>query len=87
LTIGNKACRHLDLFTIVRFSLNSKTCCLYVVWEKQDKIWANIFCIPKIMHSRTPMDVRYTKIHKFINRTRQVQTIAVNIFFVKKNRK
>jgi len=26
-----------------------------VIWEKQDKIWANIFCILKNMHSRTPM--------------------------------
>ena len=28
-----------------------------------------------------------TKIQEFINRTRQVKTTAVNIFFVKKNRK
>jgi len=26
-----------------------------VIWEKQDQIWANVFCIPKIMHSRTAM--------------------------------
>jgi len=37
------------------FSLNIKACCLYVIGEKQDQIWAKIFCIPKIMHSRTPM--------------------------------
>jgi len=29
--------------------------------------------------------VDYTKIQEFINRTRQVKNIAVNIFFVKKN--
>jgi len=40
---------------MVRFSLNIKTCYLYVTWEIQDKIWAKIFCIPKNMHSRTPM--------------------------------
>jgi len=28
-------------------------------WEKQDQIWANIFCIPKNMHSRTPMNEGY----------------------------
>jgi len=40
---------------MIHFSLNIKACCLYVIWEKQDQIWANIFCIPKNMHSRTPM--------------------------------
>jgi len=25
------------------------------MWEKQDQIWAKIFCIPKNMHSRAPM--------------------------------
>jgi len=40
---------------MVHFSLNIKTCCLYVIWEKQDQNWAKIFCIPKNMHSRTPM--------------------------------
>jgi len=40
---------------MVRFSFKIKTCCLYVTWEIQDQIWANIFCIPKIMHSRAPM--------------------------------
>ena len=40
---------------MVHFSLNIKACCLYVIWEKQDQIWAKIFCIPKIMHSRTPI--------------------------------
>ena len=45
---GNKTCRHLDLFTMVGFSLNIKTFCLYVIWEKQDQIWANIFASPKI---------------------------------------
>jgi len=40
---------------MVRFSLDIKTCCLFVIWEKQDKIWAKFFCIPKNMHSRTPM--------------------------------
>ena len=24
-------------------------------WEKQDQIWAKIFCIPKNRHSRTPV--------------------------------
>jgi len=49
------ACRHLDLFAILSFSLNIKTCCLYVIWKKQDQIWAKILCIPKNMHYRTPM--------------------------------
>jgi len=40
---------------MVHFSLNIKACCLYINWEKQDQIWAKIFCIPKNMHSRTPM--------------------------------
>jgi len=40
---------------MVGFSLNIKTCCLYVIWEKQVQIWAKLFCIPKNMHSRTPM--------------------------------
>jgi len=40
---------------MVRFSLNTKTFCLYVIWGKQDQIWAKIFCIPKNRHSRTPV--------------------------------
>jgi len=44
---------------MVRFSLNIKTCCLYVIRETQDQIWAKIFCIPKNMHSRTPMCVEH----------------------------
>jgi len=40
---------------MVHFSLNIKAWCLYDIWEKQDQIWANIFCIRKKMHSRTPM--------------------------------
>ena len=52
---GNSTCRHLDLLTMVRFSLNIKTFCLYVIWENQ--IWAKIFCIPKNRHSRTFMSV------------------------------
>jgi len=39
---------------MVHFSLNIKGCSLYVIWEKQDQIWAKIFCILKNMHSRTP---------------------------------
>jgi len=31
--------------------------------------------------------VGYTKIQEFINRTAQVKIVAMNIFFVKKNRK
>jgi len=31
---------------MVRFSLNIKACCSYVIWEKQDQIWANIFFHP-----------------------------------------
>jgi len=27
--------------------------------EKQDKIWAKIFCIPKNMHSRTLMPANF----------------------------
>jgi len=40
---------------MVHFSLNIKAWCLYVIWEKQDQIWAKIPCISKNMHSRTPM--------------------------------
>jgi len=40
---------------MVHISLNIKACCLYVIWEKQDEIWAKFFCIPKNMHSRTLM--------------------------------
>jgi len=43
------------MFTMVRFGFNIKTCCLNVIWEKQDQIWAKIFCIPKNIHVRTPM--------------------------------
>jgi len=42
---------------MVCFSLKTKTCCLNVIWEKQDQIWAKIFFIPKNMHSRIPMFV------------------------------
>ena len=28
---------------MVYFSLNIKACCLYVIWEKQDQIWAKNF--------------------------------------------
>jgi len=31
---------------------------LYVIGEKQGQIWAKMFCIPKSMHSRTPMLAR-----------------------------
>jgi len=55
LTFYNSACRHLGLFTMVRFSLKIKTSSLYVIWKKQDQIWENIFCIPKNMYSRTPV--------------------------------
>jgi len=40
---------------MVHFSLNIKAFCLYVIWEKQDQIYAKNFCIPQNMHSRTPM--------------------------------
>jgi len=33
---------------MVRFILSIKTCCSYVIWEKQDQIWAKIFASPKI---------------------------------------
>jgi len=39
---------------MVHFGLNIKACCLHVIWEKQDQIWAKLFSIPKNMHSRTP---------------------------------
>jgi len=45
---------------MVRFSLNIKTCCLHGIWEKQDGIWVKIFCIPKNIHSHTPMVVHHT---------------------------
>jgi len=39
-------------------------------------------------HCQTPTrEVGYTRILEFINRIRQVKIIAINIFFVKKNRK
>jgi len=47
---------------MLRFSLNIKACCLYVIWEKQDQISANIFCIPKNMHSRTSMSISITTV-------------------------
>jgi len=50
---------------MVGFSLNIKTRCLYVTWEIQDQIWAKHFCIPKNMHSRTPM-VRPAKVTTFL---------------------
>ena len=50
----NQACKHLDLFTMVRFSLNIKTRCLCVTWKKTRSNLGKIFCIPKNMHSRTP---------------------------------
>jgi len=37
--------------------------------------------------SKPTREVGYTKMQKFINRTRQAKIIAVDIFFVKKNRK
>jgi len=40
---------------MVHFSLDIKACCLYVIWEKQDQIWAKMLCIPKNMHSRSHM--------------------------------
>jgi len=40
---------------MVRFSPSIKTFCLYVIREKQDQIWAKIFCFPKNMDSRTLM--------------------------------
>jgi len=40
---------------MVHFGPNIKACCLYVIWAKRDQLWAKIFCIPKNMHSRTPM--------------------------------
>jgi len=40
---------------MVHFSLNIEARCLYVIWEKQDQIWGKSSCIPKNMHSRTPM--------------------------------
>jgi len=47
---------------MAHFSRNIKACCLYVIRERQDQIWAKIFCIPKNMHSRTLMfmSISYT---------------------------
>jgi len=28
---SNLACRHVEMFTMVRFSLSIKTCCLHVI--------------------------------------------------------
>jgi len=60
---------------MVRFSLNIKTCCLYVTWKIQDHIWAKIFCIPKNMHSRTPMK-QLTRVN-IINRMDTTQCCKV----------
>ena len=38
-------------------------------------------------YQKTAREVGNTKIQEFINRTRQVKTTAVNIFFLKKNKK
>jgi len=40
---------------MVHFDLDIKACSLYVIWVKQDQIGAKIVCIPKNMHSRSPM--------------------------------
>jgi len=42
---------------MVYFSRNIKTCCLYVIWEKQYQIWAKMFFTP----SRTPIFVVVNK--------------------------
>jgi len=38
-------------------------------------------------HLKTTKEASYTKTQEFINRTQQVKTVAVNKFFVKRNRK
>jgi len=38
-------------------------CCLYVIWEIQDQIWAKTFCIPKNLHSRTPMNTNIWELY------------------------
>jgi len=42
---------------MLRFSLNIKACCLYVIWESKIKFGQKCFASPKIspVHSRTPV--------------------------------
>jgi len=40
---------------MVRFGLNVKTFCLYIIWKKQDQIWAKFFASPKV---GTPVHLR-----------------------------
>jgi len=61
---------------MVRFNSSIKTFCLYIIWEKQDKIWANIFCIPKNMDSRTPMHTSKTR---HVKRIQMVVTVRLTI--------
>jgi len=63
---------------MARFSLNIKTCCLYVTWEIEDQIMAKIFCIPKNMHSHTPMLNRESQ--SFQLRFRDVQCDLISCF-------
>ena len=76
---------------MVRFSLNIKTCCLYVTWEIQDQIWANIFCSPKNVHSCTPMfgpplgnflRTPLTVIDPFLKETLILYTITANLICI-----
>jgi len=58
---------------MVRFNLNIKTCCLYVIWKKQDQIWAKNFCIPKNIHSRT--------VHLWVIKSQQDAAPAMSLNF------
>jgi len=73
---------------MVRFSLIINTCCLYVIWETHDQIWAKIpknmhsrtpmICIPKNMHSRTPMMHFKTKL-RAISQYRNQLSVEIRI--------
>jgi len=47
---------------MVRFSLKIKTCCLYVISEKQDQMWARFFASAKIC---TPVGT-YDTVNSFV---------------------
>jgi len=51
---------------MVHFSLIIKACCLYVIWEKQDQIWARNFLHPQkyaLPDTHGPIDCYSTHVH------------------------
>jgi len=66
---------------MVRFSLNNKTCCLYVTWEIQDQIWAKMFCIPKNIPYRTPMAAGHHALSPTLNQISILLFLLLSEFF------